>query len=98
MDKKFPRFYYADGSHSDAQPKETIGIQAIVQHTPFGGTFLASGDDYYIFDNGQWIGVDLYGALDWMMHKGYLLSGRTINDESYSKIINDALDYRDLMN
>lgn len=96
MPKKFPRFYYADGSYSDEKPSSPVGVQAIVQKTDFSGTFLASGDDYYIFNNGQWIGVDLFGALDWMMSKGYLLSGRTIDDTSFSKVLQTAIEYKDL--
>ncbi len=89
------RFFYGDGTFSDTKPTKKNNVQAIVQQTEFDGKFITSGNDWYINHKGEWIGVDLFGALDWLMEKGYLLAGRTITDKDFSDVMRKAIEYRD---
>jgi len=88
-----------------------LNVQAIVQRdpSPHGvGRFVIHGGgqrpnrapiDYYCYDSEQgiWQGCDLFGLWDYLVRPGWkrVLFGRTINDETYQRIITAAGDDKD---
>jgi len=82
------KVYYDDGSTSIIQfgpgaginldsvtPLRSIrklGVVAIVSQNPDTGWVITSGADYYIQNNGHWIGVDFFGLIDFLRINGYI--------------------------
>jgi hypothetical protein len=102
------RIYYGDGSTYDGEgiptfpstngdgassPPSARDVQVIMQDHDYVGKELATGADYYIFDDKmqKWRGVDLFGLFDFLLDSGIILFGRTISNEEYQKILNGAI-------
>jgi hypothetical protein len=85
------RIYYGDGSKADDDPRQSRGVQAIVQDHPEVGSEIVCSADYYVLEGGQWRGVDVFGLFDFLMDTGIVLFGRTIGREEYQAIIREAL-------
>lgn len=88
-------FYYGDETKSIDEPVSPLNIQLILQHTKHNGWHFVSRSDYYVKVGDEYVGVDLFGALDYMMAQGHLLAGRTIPDDIFAKITEDAIKDRD---
>lgn len=87
--------FYGDGStftDEDGNPDEapSLNIQAIAFEDPLTGHTVASGKDFYWFDNNRWIGGDVFGLWDYLQRTGAVKFGRTISDSEYGRILERA--------
>ena len=94
--------YYGDGStysSEDGSSPPARDVQVIVQRHPEVGVELVTASDYYVWRNGRWWGVDLFGLFDYLTRPGpkKVLFGRTIETEVYKRIIKRACEDTDLM-
>jgi hypothetical protein len=55
-----------------------------------------SGKDFYVFHNGEWLGLDLFGVIDHFMHRGLLKSGRTITNDEFRSLMTQAIADREM--
>jgi hypothetical protein len=85
------QIFYKNGS----APRDVItsarGVQAIVQDDKDVGVELVTASDYYIFENGKWRGVDIFGLFDFLLDTNIVLFGRTIKKQEYEKVIHEAM-------
>lgn len=89
------KIFYEDGStySSDDGPPETapaLGVQVIVQEDLDTGRYNQSGSDYYVFRDGRWWGVDIFGLFDFLIHHAPVTFGRTIANKDYLEIYYQA--------
>ena len=92
--------YYSDGSTytgavEDAPARD---VQVIVQSSREHGWQAVSGDDYYIWRETRWIGVDLFGLYDYLIEPGWkrVLFGRTISNNEFDAIWQQAMSDPDM--
>lgn len=64
-------------------------VQVILQEDD-KGPYFQSGADYYVWWDERWLGVDLFGLFDYLMDSGLVLFGRTITNEEYQAIYQEA--------
>lgn len=92
------KIFYSSGTFSseDGTPKDAPfwDIQDIIQWNPVAEKkYHQNGADYYIFQDGYWMGVDLIGLVDYL---GYYKDecivkiGRTIPTDKWLEIFNQA--------
>ncbi len=94
------KFYYGDDStftSDDGTPEEAppLNVQAVVQNDPDPhgtGRYVHKEYDYYVFAEGRWIGVDMFGLFDYLMRSGLVKFGRMIPSAEYRKILKKATD------
>jgi hypothetical protein len=97
MMKKW-KIYYSVSTFNDEQgsPREAPfwDVQDIIQfdlHTE--RKYHQNGSDWYIFQNGFWVGVDMIGLIDYLAHyEGEIIvkAGRTIPSKQWQKIFDTA--------
>jgi len=87
------KIYYGDGttfSRNDGDPGEAPArdVQVIAQSSREHGWTAWSGRDYYIWRDGQWFGVDLFGLYDYLVEPGWkrVLFGRTLVRAEYDLV------------
>ena len=89
------RIYYSGGKTLDGsgQPGkiDARDIQAIVQDHPEVGVEVVTACDYYVWDDGHWRGVDLFGMYDFLLESGLVLFGRMMGREEYNELMRTAL-------
>ena len=87
--------YYAEGARYELPPElmPERGVQAIVQSNDAVGWYAITGYDYYVWIDGQWAGVDVFGLWDYLARPGWkrVLFGRTLLNEEYERIYQEAL-------
>lgn len=86
------RVYYSNGDvyiGDDPPPRD---VQVIVQEHPDVGWHTQSGYDYYVWRDGRYVGVDLFGLYDWLLDSGGVLFGRTLTQREFSQVMARALD------
>lgn len=87
------KVWYGDGSSfsdEDGLPEEAPGfnVQVITQENEQSGRYNQCLDDYYIFRDGRWFGVDFVGFLDYVVNElGAVKLGRTLTNEKFQKIL-----------
>lgn len=67
------------------------GVQAIVQHNEHTDWHTETTGDYYIWLDGLWRAVDIFGLFDYLIESGLVKFGRTINNKEYQEIFQRAL-------
>lgn len=92
------KIYYSDSTFSseDGTPKEAPfwDVQDIIQfdmHTE--RKYHQNRDDWYIFRDGFFVGVDMIGLIDYLAHyEGEIIvkAGRTIPSKQWAEIFNAA--------
>lgn len=88
------RVYYSNGETFDSayggapSPRD---VQVIVQEHPDVGWHTQSRYDYYIWRDGRWVGVDLFGLFDWLLDSGSVLFGRTVTRKVFDSVMRQAL-------
>lgn len=88
------RIYYDDGSVVETDGKQPIparGVQIVVQEHPDIGWHTQSGSDYYVWRNGRYQGVDIFGLFDWLLDRGDVLFGRTMTTKTYNEVMAQAM-------
>jgi hypothetical protein len=63
------------------------GVQAIVQDHPEVGVEIVTSCDYYVYEDGRWRGVDIFGLFDYLLDSGLVLFGRTIKRKEYYQVM-----------
>lgn len=95
------RIYYDDGTIFDSEmgtPEQApaFGIQVIAyrgeRSTAWGRQSLVKGPDFYVYDDGEWLGLDMIGLLDWLACKGVVKIGRLLPRLKYEAIVKRAQD------
>jgi len=81
---------WAEGAGHGPTGDQARGVQAILQHHPAVGWHIASGSDYYVWRDGRWLGVDLFGLYDYLLDTGLVLFGRTLLRDDYHAVIDAA--------
>jgi hypothetical protein len=96
------RIYYDDGSvfTGNAIKAMPYGIICIVIPDKIVGRYILHSKDFYIhFVNGEWLGVDWFGLLDNFLHRAKdidaTLAGRTVGNQTYRRIFNQAVEDAD---
>lgn len=89
------KIFYGDDtefSSEDGLPEQApaLNVQIIVQADERTGRYNQSGVDYYVFRDGRWIGVDIFGLFDFLMESGLVKFGRTIGSKKFNKIYQTA--------
>ena len=64
-------------------------VQVILQEDESGPYFQTSGD-FYVWRDGRWWGVDVYGLIDFLLDTGLVMLGRTITNAEFQAVINQA--------
>ena len=89
------KVFYGDGTTAEGVGRQKLdeprGVQVIVQDHPEVGVESVTGCDYYVWREGRWWGVDIFGLFDYLMESGLVLFGRTIEREEYQAIARKAL-------
>jgi hypothetical protein len=65
-------------------------VQVILQDDENTGPYFQSGDDYYVWRDGRWVGVDHFGLFDYLLDTGLVLFGRTTTNAEYQAIYHRA--------
>jgi hypothetical protein len=96
-----PRLFYGEGKEDDLNLDGSIppgvitrGVQAIIQNHREVGVEVVSCSDYYVFEDGSWRGVDIFGLFDFLLDSGIVLFGRTIKRDEFNQVMKRALDYQ----
>lgn len=96
--------YYGDGdtfSSDDGGPDvaPAQNVQVIVQYAEQSGWYLQVGSDYYIWSDGRWVGVDLFGVWDYCSLLGWkrVLLGRMLSNDQFNEVYQRAKADRDLL-
>ena len=87
------RIYYGDGSmftQGDGIPPAR-DVQVIVQEHSDVGWHTQSRYDYYIWMDGRYVGVDLFGLYDWLLERGDVLFGRTMTRRVFDRVMAQAV-------
>jgi len=95
------RVYYDDGhTFDDRQGKACdapgVGVICVVQRDPGTGRAILTGYDYYVCLGDDWLGVDLFGLLDYVLNhleriRG-VIAGRAVMNDIYAAVMRRALD------
>lgn len=91
------RIYYSDGTVMEGEgcpANYTLvarDVQVIVQEHPDIGWHTQSGHDYYVWSDGRFVGVDLFGLYDWLLERGDVLFGRTMTTRDHNEVMKRAL-------
>ena len=86
------RIYYSDGTvHEGNGRPPARDVQVIVQPHPDIGWHTQSGYDYYVWRDGRFVGVDLFGLYDWLLDRGDVLFGRTITGPEFNSVMTQAI-------
>jgi hypothetical protein len=86
--KKQTTFTDEEGDPVDVPP---WGVQVIAQADDRVGRRLVSKKDYYLFVDGQWVGVDFTGLIDYLANVlGIVKVGRMIDRQEYRDILEQA--------
>lgn len=73
----------------DYSPRD---VQVIVQEHPTIGWHTQSGYDYYVWRDGRWVGVDIFGLYDFLLDIGLVLFGRTLTQSEFNDVMKRALE------
>ncbi len=94
------RIYYSDESTFDSsqgspQDAPAYGVICIIYSNELVGRIIMHRWDWYYWvpDEGQWWGSDLFGVLDRLLHRLptiALCQGRNVSNKTYSKIMGMA--------
>lgn len=87
------KIYYSEGIEYEGEPGDkppARDVQVILQHDPERGPYFQSGFDYYIWKDGRWRGVDIFGLYDFLIDSGIVLFGRTLTNAEYNEIYQKA--------
>ena len=93
------RIYYSDGRYSGPPELAPVrDVQVILQPDKDVGWYFQTGSDFYVWWGERWLGVDKFGLMDYLMEPGWkrVLIGRTINNDEYRRIYQEAKEDRDL--
>lgn len=89
--------YYGSGetySNEDGPPElaPTGNVMAVAWYDDDNRRRLAHGADYYIFDNGRWVGCDAAGFWQYMGEPGFKVVkfGRMIGELQFRKVMERA--------
>jgi hypothetical protein len=95
------RIYYDDGhTFDDEQGKAcdapSLGVICVVQSDPGCGRMILTGYDYYICLGDDWLGVDLFGLLDYALNRleriRGVVAGRAVANDVYTNVMRHAQD------
>lgn len=77
-----------------------FGVLVIVQYDPVSGWYCRTGKDYYCWQVDEWTEVDIFGLWDYLAQPGWkkVLYGRTVPNEKYQKILQQALQEKRIRN
>lgn len=96
--------YYTDGRtiQDDQCCPESLpkrDVQAIVQQHDSAGWHCLSGNDFYVWRDDRWWGVDQFGMYDYLIGPGWkvVLFGRFISDADYAAILARATKHMNLL-
>lgn len=85
--------YYGDGakfSDKDGGPElvPARDVQVIAQVSKEHGWEAVAGNDYYIWRDGRWYGVDKFGLFDYLVDPGWkrVLFGRMLTKDEYNAV------------
>lgn len=88
------KVFYSGGqiydSATDPGQPPARDVQVILQYDSRVGPYFQTGADYYVFRDGRWLGVDIFGLFDFLLDSGLVLFGRTINNQEYQAIYQRA--------
>lgn len=76
-----------DGPHTGDKARD---VQVILQHDPESGPYFQSSSDYYVWRDGRWWGVDIFGLYDFLLETGLVLFGRTVTNQEYREVYQRA--------
>lgn len=88
------KVYYSNGTTMEGEGRGSPigrGVQAIVQDHPEVGVEIVTSSDYYVWKNGRWFGVDIFGLFDYLLDTNIVGMGTTIKREEYQKIMKEAM-------
>ena len=89
------RIYYEDGEFSSEEggiaEAPARGVMVIVQDDEHVGWATQTGSDYYVWRDGRWWGVDIFGLYDFLIELGLVKFGRTITSKEFNAIYQRAL-------
>lgn len=93
--------YYGDGSVISSVFADPYSlsvrsdVQVIIQPDDKHVWYSQSGDDYYIWRDNRWWGVDQFGLYDYLLQPGEkcVLFGRTITNERFREIWDEAQEH-----
>jgi len=89
------RVYYSDGKmvegEGDPNVHDARGVEVIVQEHPDIGWHTQSGENYYVWRDGRWTGVDIFGLYDWLLDRGDVLFGRAMTNKAFTDVMRRAL-------
>lgn len=91
------RVYYSDGKvfQGDGHPREcdvpTRDVMAIVQTHPDMGWHSQAKSDYYVWRDGRFVGVDIFGLFDFLLDRGDVLFGRTVLPGEFRQVYARAI-------
>jgi hypothetical protein len=66
--------YYSDGTVYEGNSPPSLDVQVIVQEHPDIGWHTQSGSDFYVWDDGRWVGVFDFGLFQYLELQGMLRS------------------------
>jgi hypothetical protein len=91
------KIWYGDGStfsSKDGAPSAAPAwdVQVIVQVDPITGRYNQTGDNYYVWRDTRWCGVDEVGFIDYLANEppSIVKFGRTIGNEQHRDILRAA--------
>jgi len=96
MENKNPPFkiYYEGGNTyvGAVETAPTRGVQIIVQSDPDVGWITTHTRDFYVWEQSQWVGVDIFGLWDYLASDGYkkVLFGKTVLNREFAEIFQTA--------
>ena len=85
------KIFYGDGTVHEGENPPARDVQVIVQEHPSIGWHTQSGYDYYVWRDGRYVGVDLFGLYDWLLDWGGVLFGRTTTQKEFNEVMKRAL-------
>lgn len=90
------RIYYDGGETYDGDPyyAPAFGVLAIVQIDKAHGHRIVVFSDYFVWRDGEWVGVDHIGMIDYLQQLGprRVLFGRLVDKEYFYKVVRTAED------
>ena len=92
------RLYYGDGStfsNEDGVPDQapSTNVMCVAWYDDDNRRRLAHSADYYWYDEGRWVGSDLFGLWDYLARTGpkTVKFGRMMGDEAYRRVMSHAM-------
>ena len=93
------KVFYDDGStfgNADGPPElaPTRGVQGIIQVDVEHGSRIEKSNDYYVWWENEWRGLDIFGLWDYLTQPGYslVIFGRLISHIEYRKLLQTIID------